>query len=127
MYDYTRLVSEKVWQKLLVILPTPRQKRFGRRRCVKEALLNGVLQVLVNGVKWNNIGKCGASAASCWRYFHGLQSRGKLKLTHRILAKSKTDLKEGMIDTTTVDSFEFRYLTGWDGYNYPDKIFLVLK
>lgn len=116
MYDYTKLVPERVWQELLTILPTPRQERFGRKRCAKEALLNGILQVLVNGVAWRKIADCGCSYASCFRYFKELQRRGKLKLIYKALVKAKTDLTEGMIDTTTVDSFEFRYLTGWDGY-----------
>lgn len=117
MYEYTKLVQEEVWNKLLRILPTAKQRRLGRKKCKKEALLNGILQVLVNGVAWEKIADCGCGYASCWRYFNELQRRGKLKLIHQTLVKEKIDLTEGMIDTTTVDSFEFRYLTGWDGFN----------
>lgn len=113
MYDVTKLVSKKVWKKLLIILPTPRQKRLGRKKCRKEALLNGVLQVLVNAVSWWKIAECGCSYASCFRYFQELQRRGKLKLIYEVSAKEKTDIKEGALDTTTSTSFRFKRLTGW--------------
>ncbi len=116
MYDVTKLVSQRIWKPLLDMLPTPRQKQFGRKRVKKNGLLYGILQILVNGVAWRKIADCGCSYASCFRYFKELEPRGKLKLIYKTLAKAKTDLTEGMIDTTTVDSFEFRHLTGWDGY-----------
>lgn len=115
MYNVTKLVPKMVWEELLKVLPTPRQRRFGRKRCRKEALLSGTLQVLVNGVAWGKIAHCGCSYSSCFRYFRELQRRGKLKLIYHLLAKEKTDIKEGAIDTTTVDSFEFASMTGWDG------------
>lgn len=117
MYDYTKLVSQQVWEELRKRLLTPRQKRFGRKRCSKGALLNGMLQVLINGVAWRKIADCGCSYVSCFRYFQELQRRGKLKLIFMTLTKAKTNLTEGMIDTTTVNSFEFCHLTGWDGFN----------
>lgn len=114
MYNVNKLVSKKVWKKLLEILPTPRQKKEGRRRCKKEALVNGVLQVLVNGTNWYKIAECGCGYVSCWRYFKELQRRGKLKLIFEILAKHKTDVIEGSLDTTTATSFRFKRLTGWN-------------
>lgn len=116
MYDITKLLPQKKFDELLSALPTPRQKRFGRKRCDKKALLNGILQVLVNGVAWRKIADCGCSYVSCFRYLKELQRRGKLKLIHQSLSKEKTDVTEGMIDTTTIESFEFRYMTGWDGF-----------
>lgn len=116
MYDYTKLIPQRVWNELLKQLPSSRQKRFGRKRCAKEALLNGILQVLVNGVAWRKITPCGCSYVSCFRYFKELQRRGKLKLIYKILAREKTDLTIGSIDTTTVTSFEFSQMTGWDGH-----------
>jgi len=115
VYDITKLVSKKQFEKLLSLLPTPRQRKRGRKKCKKEALLNGILQVLVNGVSWNNIANCGCSDTSCYRYFNELQRRGKLKLICEGLSGSKTDIKEGAIDTTTATSFRFRRMTGWDG------------
>lgn len=117
MYDYSKLVSKRVWQELLRRLPTPRQKRFGRRRCAKEALLNGILQVLVNGVAWRKIAFCGCSYVCCFRYFQELQRCGKLKLAYQILTREKTNIIEGAIDTTTISSFEFSWMTGWDGHH----------
>lgn len=118
MYDITRLVKEKVWQELSRILPTPRQRRFGRKRCSKSSLLRGILQVLVNGVAWRKIAQCGCSYVSCFRYFVELQRRGKLKLVYQAISREKTDITQGAIDTTTVASFEFRQGTGWDGKNH---------
>lgn len=115
MYDHTKLVSKKVFRELLHCLPTHKQKRFGRKRIVKKALLCGILQVLVNGVSWNKIAWCGCSYVSCWRYVHELQRRGKLKLIFKRLAKKKTDTRIGSIDTTTIRSFEFARGIGWNG------------
>lgn len=117
MYDSTKLVSRKVLRELIKVLPTPRQKRMGRRRCPKEALIGGILQVLINGIAWGKMAECGCSYVSCFRYFQELQRRGKLKLIYRVISREKTDLAEGSVDTTTVSSFEFRHGTGWDGHN----------
>jgi len=115
MYDHTKLVNISVWQTLLRVLPTSKQKRYGRKRLSQEAILNGVLQVLVNGVSWNKIADCGASGVSCWRYLKEIQRRGKLKLIYEILAQEKTNIQECALDTTTVTSFRFKRMTGWDG------------
>jgi transposase len=115
MYDYTKLVNQDVWGQLLLFLPNPKQKKLGRKRKPKEALINGILQVLVNGVKWENIAECGASGSSCWRYFQELQRRGQLKLICVVLMRAGTDITESAIDTTTVTSFRFMNMTGWDG------------
>lgn len=117
MYDVTKLVPKKIFDELLRILPTPKQKRFGRKRCQKKALLNGILQVLVNGVAWGKIAHCNCSYVSCYRYFKELQRRGDLKLVYKYIARSKTDITVGAIDTTTVTSFAFSSTAGWDGKN----------
>lgn len=118
MYDVTKLVSEKIFRELSNLLPSPRQKRLGRKRCPQEALLNGVLQVLVNGVAWGKIAECGCSYVSCFRYFQELQRRGDLQLIYTRIAIKKTDITEGAIDTTTITSFDFSKMTGWDGKNH---------
>lgn len=115
MYDVSKLVEKKVFRELLRRLPAPKQKIRGRKRIKKEALLSGILQVLVNGVAWGKIADCGCGYASCWRYFQELQRRGKLKLIYEELAGKKTDVTEGAIDTTTATSFRFQRMTGWDG------------
>lgn len=115
MNKVTSLVKPCVYEYLLKQLPTPRQKRLGRRRCSKEALLWGILQVLKLGIPWNQIRDSDCSGVSCWRYFGEIQRRGKLKLIYEALALTKTDISQGAIDTTTSTSFRFRSLTGWDG------------
>jgi transposase len=115
MYDITKLISKKQFEKLLRLLPTARQKKRGRKKCKKKALLNGILQVLINGVSWNNIANCSCSDTSCHRYFKELQRRGKLKLVYERLSELKTNIKEGAVDTTTVTSFRFKRMTGYDG------------
>lgn len=117
MYDSTKLVSKEVLEELIRILPTPRQRRLGRKRCSKTALIGGILQVLVNGVAWGKIAECGCSYVTCYRYFRELQRRGKLKLVFKTISRERIDIIEGAIDTTTISSFEFRYQTGWDGHN----------
>src|SRR3989344_8763759 len=115
MYDITKLIPQKQFELLTQLLPTPHQKKEGRRRCSKESLLNGILQVLINGVAWSKIAECGSSPVSCWRYFQELQRRGKLKFIYEAYANAKTDIIEGAIDTTTATSFRFKHMTGWDG------------
>ena len=115
MYDATKLVSKSVFDFLLENLPTPKQLNIGRKRTVKEALLNGILQVLVNGVAWYKIADCGCSYSSCFRYFKKIQKRGALNLIFDSLSKDKTNISECAIDSTTVTSFRFKDLTGWDG------------
>lgn len=118
MYDITKLLPQKQFDSLVSFLPTPKQKKEGRRRCSKWALVNGILQVLVNGVTWGKIAECGCSYISCYRYFKELQRRGKLKHIYKALSHSNADLVEGSIDTTTIPSFEFSYGVGWNGHKH---------
>ena len=115
MYDVTKLVSRKVLRELTILFPAPKQRKRGRKRIKKEALLSGILQVLVNGVVWRKIANCGCGYVSCWRYFQELERRGKLKLIYQLLVNRKTDITEGAIDTTTATSFRFKRMVGWDG------------
>lgn len=120
MYDVTKLVTKEVFEELLRLLPTPRQRKEGRRRCTKEALVNGILQFLVNGVAWNKIAPCGCSYTSCYRYFKELQREGKLKFIFIMLTVEKTNISEGAIDTTTATSFNFAQMVGWDGHHHKN-------
>lgn len=115
MYDITKLVPQKIIDELLVMLPTPRQKRYGRKRCSKRALLSGILQVLVNDVPWNKIAECGCSYSSCYRYFRELQRRKFLKLIFEMLVEEKTDIVECAADTDSTTSYRFRRGVGYDG------------
>lgn len=115
MYDGSKLLKKSQFQQLVKLLPTPRQKREGRRRVSKEALVTGILQVLVNGCSWKKIADSGCSYASSFRYLQELQRRGKLKLVFQRLAKERTDLTCCAIDTTFIVSFEFRLLTASNG------------
>jgi transposase len=115
MYDVTKLIPLRQFNLLLELLPSPKYKGTGRPRCRKEALLNGILQVLVNGVCWKKMAACGASPSSCHRYFQEIQRRGILKEYFLSLSHGKTDVSECAIDTSTATSFRFRYGTGWDG------------
>jgi transposase len=120
MYNSTKLVSFVVFEQLLQQLPAVRQRKMGRKRIPKRALVNGILQVLVNGVSWCKMAWCGCSYVSCFRYFQEVQRRGKLKLIFRLLAHQNTNLTIGSIDTTTVPSFEFERGGGWNG---KDRVF----
>lgn len=114
MYEVTKLMSKKHVEMLIKLLPSPKQRKMGRPRAKKNSLINGILQVLVNGVAWKKMASCGCSYASCFRYFKQLQRRGKLKIIYQKLAEDKTDLKIGSIDTTVIPSFEFKSMTGWN-------------
>ena len=127
MYNINKLIPECQFIKLLEVLPSPKQKKRGRKRINKRALAGGILQVLFNGVAWGKIAECGASPTSCWRYFKELQRRGKLKLIYNTTALEKTDIIEGAIDTTTATSFRFKRLVGYDGKHkkYGTKISIL--
>jgi transposase len=115
VYDVSKLLPKSQFQQLCQLLPTPRQKRRGRKLINKEALVAGILQILVNGVAWRKMAECGCSYASCWIYLNKLQRRGKLHFIFKTLAREKTDLTVGSIDTTFIISFAFRYMTGRSG------------
>ena len=115
MYDITKLLPQEQFDGLLELLPTPRYKGTGRPRCKKEALLNGILQVLINDVPWKKIADCGCSPSSCHRHFKELQRRGKLQLIFEVLVKQKTDTIECAADTDSTTSFRFKHGSGWDG------------
>jgi transposase len=115
MYEITKLLPKEVFDDLVKILPIPKQKRYGRKRCQFKAILNGILQVLVNDVAWGKIAPCGSSYVTCYRYFCELQRRGKLKLIFEMLAKEKTNVTESTIDSNSISSFRFRRMTGWCG------------
>lgn len=115
MYDVNKLVDPCVYLNLLNLLPSPKPSRVGRPRCPKEAMLCGILQVLVNGVAWKKLAECGASSSSCHRYFQELQRRGLLKEIFHLLQWQKTDISVCASDTSTATSFRFRHGTGWDG------------
>jgi transposase len=115
VYDTRKLVSKSQFQQLVALLPTPKQLRIGRKRIAKEALVRGILQVLVNGVAWGKIPECGCSYVSCYRYFKELQRRGVLKQIQQTLSRQKVDLSTCAIDTTLVRSFEFQDGVGYSG------------
>lgn len=115
MYDVSKIIDPCLFNQLLLLLPDPQQKKTGRHRCLKEALLFGILQVLINGVTWKKIIEDGASSSSCHRYFQELQRRGWPKGVFTQLQLKKTDLTLTASDTSTATSFRFRYGTGWDG------------
>lgn len=115
MYDITRLLPVEQFQILLDMLPTPKNKKTGRKRCKKEHLLSGILQVLKLGIGWNDIFDCGASGSSCWRYFKEVQRRSIFKSVFKKLAREKTDVSECASDTNTIWSYRFKDEVGWDG------------
>lgn len=115
MYDINKLLPREQFETLVKLLPTPRQCRFGRRRCQKEALISGILQVLSLGIPWNKLYPCGCSSSSCYRYFREAQRRGILKLIFRTLAATNTDVRECAVDTDSATSFRFRHGAAWDG------------
>lgn len=115
MYDINKLLPKKQFKTLIRLLPKVKQKKEERRKVNKESLVNGILQVLINGISWNKIADCGCSDTSCYRFFKELQRRGKLKLIYWLLTRTKTDITVGAIDTSTVTSFAFKSITGWSG------------
>jgi transposase len=108
-------VPQPVFNRLLELLPEPRQKRRGRKRCPQEALLKGILLVLKQGISWNDLCLEEASGVSCWRYCQELQRRGCFHLIFETISKATLDTTECSIDTTSITSFRFKAETGWDG------------
>jgi transposase len=100
---------------LLKLLPSPRQKRRGRKRCKKDLLLKGILYVLKYDIPWNQLDIEGVSGTSCWRYFNKIQKQGLLKLIYKALVDKHLDICLCSLDTSTTTSFSFKDCTGWDG------------
>jgi len=115
MYDITRIMKPSHFEVLLSLLPTPKQKKYGRKRCKKRSLIVGILQVLKLGVGWNDIHDCGVSDSSCYRYFKEIQRRGLLKNIFKLLSLEKTNVTECAADTNSITSFRFRHGVGYDG------------
>lgn len=117
MNNHKRYVSERQWWFLLENLPAPRQKRKGRKRCQKEALLLGILQVLKTGCRWRDvISEC--SGVSCWRYFNELQKRGTWERVFQLSIKLKYEKRKGQrvrkaLDCKVVKSPRFKTVTGY--------------
>jgi len=106
---------QPVFKQLCDLLPTPKQKQLGRPRCQKKALVEGIMLVLRTGIAWNDIQVEGVSGTSCFRYFQELQRRGAFHPAFKELAKSVVDTSECSVDTTSIGTFRFSAITGWDG------------
>lgn len=115
MYDITLIMPKNQFKELLGLLPSPKQKRLGRKRSKKDAMLTGILQVLRLGTRWRDIHHCGCSPASCYRYFKELQRRGEFKLIFQTLSRQKTDVAECASDTDAIWSQRFKSQVGWSG------------
>lgn len=115
MYNINKLISPQVLETLLNVLPTPKQRPKGRRRCDKKALVLGIIYVLKRGVPWYDCPDFGASASSCFRYFKEIQRRGILKKIFKLKTFDKTNINICSIDSTSITSYRFNYCTGFDG------------
>ncbi len=115
MYDINKLIHPQVFEELLKLLPSPKQKRKGRKRCSKRSLLIGIIQVLRLSIPWKQIFDCGASSSSCHRYFSELTRRGILKKKFTEKSKDKTDISECAIDSNSIGSYRFNLGVGYDG------------
>ena len=115
MYNINKLISPQVLETLLNVLPTPKQRPKGRRRCDKKALILGIIYVLKRGVPWYDCINFGASASSCFRYFKEIQRRGTLKKIFKLKTFDKTNINICSIDSTSITSFRFNHGTGFSG------------
>jgi len=115
MYNINKLISPQVLEKLLNVLPTPKQQSKGRKRCDKKALVLGIVYVLKRDVPWYDCINFGASATSCFRYFKEIQRRGIPKKIFTLISHDKTDIKICSIDSTSITSFRFSCCTGFSG------------
>lgn len=127
MYDINKLIKPQVFEELLKLLPTPRQKKRGRKRIKKRYLVLGIIQVLVLGIGWRKMFDCGASPSSCYRYFCELKRRGILKKKFTEKSRTKTDISECAIDSNSIGSYRFDLGVGYDGKHkkYATKLSLL--
>lgn len=117
MKKYTHYVGGRQWEFLLKTLPDPRQKRRGRKRCSKEALVLGILQVLKTGCRWRDADS-GCSGVSCWRYFNELQRRGTWDKAFQLSIRFKYQKRKGQpvrkaLDAKVIPSPDFKIGTGY--------------
>ena len=115
MYNINKLISPQVFEELLEYLPTPKQKKRGRKRIIKKYLISGIIQILVLGIPWRKMFDCGASPSSCYRYFKELQRRGIYEKFFKLKVSEKTNIEICSIDSTSVTSYRFNHGVGYDG------------
>jgi transposase len=115
MYNLNKLISPQVFEELLELLPTPKQRPRGRKRCDKKALILGIIYVLKRSVPWYDCPNFGASYSSCFRYFKEIQRRGNLKMIFKQKTFDKTNINICSIDSSSITSFRFNYGSGFDG------------
>ena len=127
MYNINKLISPQVFEVLLKLLPTPKQRDRGRKRCSKRSLVSGIIQILVLWIPWRKMFPCGASSSSCYRYFCELKRRGILRKKFTLVNKGKTDITECAIDSNSIGSYRFDLGTGFDGKHkkYATKLSLL--
>ena len=109
------LVSERLWQAIEPLLPTPPPRHGGRPRVDDRACLTGIVYQLRTGVPWRllpvrELG-CG-SPVTCWRRLRDRQRAGVWQRLHQLLLDELG--RDGRLDWSraSLDSLSVRAKRG---------------
>ena len=107
-----KVVSQKLWKSLQLLLPPPpRSRQGGRPRLDDFAVLNGILFVLTTGIPWEDLPQeLGfGSGMTCWRRLRDWQAQGiwdrlHLALLIQLRQHDQIDWSRASIDGASVAS-----------------------
>ena len=101
-----RTLTDAQWQRIAPHLPQhPPSPTGGRPRCPDRDCLEGILWLLRNGARWQDIPGDFPSGSTCWRRLAEWAEAGDLAEIHAILIEElgtlgKLDLTELLADAT---------------------------
>lgn len=72
-----KLVTEKMWEKILPLLPElPKSQRGGRPWADNRKVFEGILWILRTGARWKDLPKEFPSPSTCWRRLQRWEDEG---------------------------------------------------
>lgn len=98
-------LTDAQWAALAPLLPPP--ARTGRPRADDRRTLNGILQVLTTGCRWQDLPAQYGSPVTCWRRLHTWQADGTWdRIWHAFLKmldkQKRLDWQRAVLDSSTV-------------------------
>lgn len=92
---------DRMWERVAPLLPPrPPQPKGGRPWADDKACFAGIVYVLRNGVRWNDLPRCFPSDTTCWRRQDAWTRAGVWDAVHRVILEELA--AAGLLDTSEV-------------------------
>jgi transposase len=97
---------DRMWERVAPLLPPrPPQPKGGRPWADDKTCFAGIVYVLRNGIRWNDLPRCFPSDTTCWRRQDAWARAGVWEQVHRVIleelaAAGKLDTSELFADAT---------------------------